>query len=112
MIEWSGIYHILATPFLDDGSLDVEGIPHLIESVLHSGVYGITILGIAGEAHRLSDEERRRVVDLVVKEVRGRVPVAAGVSASGTHLACGYAVMAREHGADAIMLAPPGGARN
>lgn len=112
MIAWSGIYHILATPFLDDGSLDVEGFPRLVDAVLRSGVTGITILGIAGEAHRLTDEERRRVVDAVVKEVRGRVPVAVGVSASGTHLASGFAVMAREHGADAVMVAPPAGARN
>jgi len=112
MLDWSGIYHILATPFLDDGSLDAEGIPRLVDAVLGSGVTGITILGIAGEAHRLTDEERRRVVDAVVKEVRGRVPVAVGVSASGTHLACGYAAMAREHGADAVMVAPPAGARN
>jgi 4-hydroxy-tetrahydrodipicolinate synthase len=112
MIDWSGIYHILATPFLDDGALDVEGIPRLVDAVLGSGVTGITILGIAGEAHRLTDEERRRVVDAVVKEVRGRVPVAVGVSASGTHLASAFAVMAREHGADAVMVAPPVGARN
>ena len=107
MIDWSGIYHILATPFLDDGALDVEGLPRLVDAVLGSGVAGITILGIAGEAHRLSDEERRRV-----KEARGRVPVAVGVSASGTHLASGFAVMVREHGADAVMVAPPAGARN
>ena len=112
MIDWSGIYHILATPFLDDGALDVEGIPRLVDAVLGSGVTGITILGIAGEAHRLTDEERRRVVDAVVKEVRGRVAVAVGVSASGTHLASAFAVMAREHGADAVMVAPPAGARN
>jgi 4-hydroxy-tetrahydrodipicolinate synthase len=112
MIDWSGIYHILATPFLDDGGLDAEGIPRLVDAVLGSGVTGITILGIAGEAHRLTDEERRRVVDAVVKEVRGRVPVAVGVSAAGTHLAAAFAVMAREHGADAVMVAPPAGARN
>ena len=112
MIDWSGIYHILATPFLDDGALDVEGVPRLVDAVLATGVSGLTILGIAGEAHRLTDEERRRMVDAVVKEVRGRVPVAVGVSASGTHLASGFAVMAREHGADAVMVAPPAGARN
>jgi 4-hydroxy-tetrahydrodipicolinate synthase len=112
MIDWSGVYHILATPFLDDGALDVEGVPRLVDAVLATGVSGLTILGIAGEAHRLTDEERRRMVDAVVKEVRGRVPIAVGVSASGTHLACSFAVMAREHGADAVMVAPPAGARN
>lgn len=112
MIAWSGVFHILATPFRDDGALDVEGVPRLVDAVLGTGVEGLTILGIAGEAHRLGDEERRRMVDAVVKEVRGRVPVAVGVSASGTHLASSFAVMAREHGADAVMVAPPAGARS
>ena len=84
MIGWSGIFHILATPFREDGALDVEGLPRLVESALATGVTGLTILGIAGEAHRLTDEERRRVIEIVAKETRGRTPVAVGVSASGT----------------------------
>src|SRR5258708_3359212 len=112
MIAWSGVFHILATPFREDGALDVAGLPRLIESALATGVNGLTILGIAGEAHRLTDEERRRVVETVVKETRGRVPIAVGVSASGTHLATAFARMAREHGADALMVAPPAGLKN
>jgi 4-hydroxy-tetrahydrodipicolinate synthase len=112
MIDWTGIFHILATPFADDGTLDVDGLPRLVEAVLATGVNGLTILGIAGEAHRLTDEERRRVVEGVVKAVAGHVPVVVGVSASGTHLAAGFASTAREHGADAVMVAPPSGARN
>jgi len=112
VIAWSGIYHILATPFREDGALDTAGLPRLIESALATGITGFTILGIAGEAHRLTDEERRRVVETVVKETRGRVPVAVGVSASGTHLATTFARMAREHGADALMVAPPAGLKN
>ena len=112
MIAWSGIFHIMATPFMDGGELDTAGMPRLVESALAAGITGITILGIAGEAHRLTDEERRRVVESVVKEVRGRVPVAAGVSASGTHLATSFTRMAQEHGANALMVAPPAGLKN
>ena len=112
MIDWSGIFHIMATPFRDDGALDVDGIPRLVERVLAAGVRGITILGIAGEAHRLTDEERRRVVERVAKDVGGRVPVVVGVSASGTHLAQAFARMSRDHGADAMMVAPPAGTKN
>jgi 4-hydroxy-tetrahydrodipicolinate synthase len=83
-----------------------------VESALATGITGFTILGIAGEAHRLTDEERRRVVESVVKEVRGRVPVAVGVSASGTHLATAFTRMAQEHGADGLMVAPPTGLKN
>jgi 4-hydroxy-tetrahydrodipicolinate synthase len=111
-IDWSGIYHIMATPFTADGALDVDGLPRLVERALGAGVNGLTVLGIAGEAHRLTDEERRRVVETVVKEVAGRVPVAVGVSASGTHLACAFARMSREHGAAGVMVAPPNGVKN
>jgi 4-hydroxy-tetrahydrodipicolinate synthase len=112
MIAWSGVFHILATPFREDGALDTAGLPRLVECALATGITGFTILGIAGEAHRLTDEERRRVVETVVKETRGRAPVAVGVSASGTHLATAFARMAREHGADALMVAPPAGLKN
>jgi 4-hydroxy-tetrahydrodipicolinate synthase len=112
MIDWSGVFHITATPFTDDGTLDVAGLPRLVECALAAGVRGLTILGIAGEAHRLTDEERRRVVETVVKEVGGRVPVVVGVSASGTHLAAAFARTSREHGASAVMVAPPNGARS
>src|SRR5215510_14208587 len=112
MIEWAGVYHIMATPFTDDGALDVDGLPRLVECALATGISGFTVLGIAGEAHRLTDEERRRVVEIVVKETRGRTPVAVGVSASGTHLATAFARMASEHGADALMVAPPAGLKN
>jgi len=112
MIRWSGIFHVMATPFTDGGDLDSAGLSRLVESALATGISGITVLGIAGEAHRLTDEERRRVVEGVVKETRGRVPVAVGVSASGTHLATSFTRMAQEHGAEALMVAPPAGLKN
>ena len=112
MIEWSGVFHIMATPFADGGELDASGLPRLVEAALATGITGVTLLGIAGEAHRLTDEERRRVVEGVVKEVRGRVPVVVGVSASGTHLATSFTRMAQEHGADGLMVAPPNGLKN
>ncbi len=112
MIDWSGVFHIMATPFTADGDVDLDGLPRLVQAVLAARVTGLTILGIAGEAHRLTDEERRALVERVVKEVAGRVPVAVGVSASGTHLAAAFARMSREHGADAVMIAPPAGVKN
>jgi len=112
MIEWSGVFHIMATPFTDGGDLDASGLPRLVEAALATGITGVTLLGIAGEAHRLTDEERRRVIEGVVKEVRGRVPVVVGVSAAGTHLATSFTRMAQEHGADGLMVAPPNGLKN
>jgi 4-hydroxy-tetrahydrodipicolinate synthase len=111
-IRWAGVFHVLATPLTDDGELDLAGLPHLVDGARGAGVDGLTVQGIAGEAHRLTDEERRRVVQGVVKEARGRVPVVVGISAPGTHLARALGRMAREHGADAVMVAPPQGLRN
>src|SRR5882724_5339960 len=102
----------MATPFTDGGALDRDGLPLLVERALDTGITGFTVLGIAGEAHRLTDDERRHVVETVVKEVRGRVPVAVGASASGTHIAVALARMAQDSGARALMLAPPTGSRN
>ena len=105
MPVWSGIYHVMATPFGDYGALATHALPSLVEAALASGVNGLTVLGIAGEAHRLTDEERRRVVDGVVKEARGRVPVVVGVSASGAH----WPWPSQEWRA---ITAPPAGVRN
>ena len=58
MIDWSEIFHVMATPFTDGGELDTAGMPRLVESALATGITGITILGIAREAHHLTDEER------------------------------------------------------
>jgi hypothetical protein len=102
----------MATPFEEDGTLDVAGIPRFVERAIETGIRGFAVLGIAGEAHRLTDEERRHVVDGVVKEVAGRRPVLVGVSAGGTRLATAVARMARDHGANAAMVAPPNGVRN
>lgn len=112
MIQWAGVYHIMATPFTEAGALDGSSLPGLVNRALETGITGFTVLGIAGEAHRLTDDERRQVVETVVKETRNRVPVAVGVSASGTHLAAALARMARDAGAQALMLAPPNGVKN
>jgi 4-hydroxy-tetrahydrodipicolinate synthase len=112
MIRWSGIFHIMATPFTADGALDASGLKHLVESALATGVDGMTILGIAGEAHKLTDDERVAVMEGVVAAVARRVPVVVGVSAAGTHLAVALARAARRHGADALMVAPPQGVKS
>jgi 4-hydroxy-tetrahydrodipicolinate synthase len=112
MIDWSGIFHIMATPFTESGVLDEPGIAKLLDRAMGTGIRGVTVLGIAGEAHRLTDDERRRVVTATVRALGGRVPVVVGVSAGGFHLASAFARMAREEGAAAVMVAPPNGVKN
>ena len=52
-----GVFAIAATPFAEDGSLDLESTDRMVKFYLDCGVSGLTILGIMGEAHKLAPEE-------------------------------------------------------
>lgn len=79
-----GVYIISATPFQDNGEIDVESTDRLVDFYLDSGVAGLTILGVMGEAPKLSFEESVAFTDRVLKRLNGRVPVVVGVSSAGT----------------------------
>jgi 4-hydroxy-tetrahydrodipicolinate synthase len=98
---------MLVTPFREDGALDEQSLVRLVEHVLASGADGIAVGGLASEAHALSGRERRRVVEVVASRARGRVPVLVTASAESTPLAVDLARHAEQHGATAVMLAPP-----
>ena len=77
-----GVYVISATPFLEDGALDQEGTPQLIDFYLGCGVAGITILGVMGEATMITEAEAAAFVERVIGCVDGRVPVIVGVTST------------------------------
>jgi 4-hydroxy-tetrahydrodipicolinate synthase len=112
MDRLAGVYAILPTAFGEDGSVDYPGIDRLVDFELGAGVHGLKILGILGEAHKLTEEERRKIVDAIVRRVNGRIPVVVGTSAPATDLAIRYSRQAQELGADALMVAPPTNLRN
>jgi len=107
-----GVCTIALTPFTAEGELDEESIDSLSGFYVDSGVHGVTILGIMGEAHKLSDAERRRVTERYISAVGGRVPVVVGCSAAATKVAAERASEAEEAGAAAVMVAPPNNQRN
>jgi 4-hydroxy-tetrahydrodipicolinate synthase len=78
-----GVYIISATPFTDSGDIDTDSTDRLIDFYLESQVNGITILGVLGEAPKLSAEESVSFAERVLKRVAGRVPVVVGVSSAG-----------------------------
>ena len=57
-----GVYIIAATPFTDDGVLDLQSVDRLTDFYLGCGVHGFTLLGMMGEAHKLTTEELIEVV--------------------------------------------------
>ena len=101
-----GVIPILATPFRDDESLDLESWKRLVSFMVDLGVDGITILGVLGESNRLSDDERATLISTAVAVVNRRVPVIVGTSHSGTRVVRGLSRSAQELGADAVMVTP------
>jgi 4-hydroxy-tetrahydrodipicolinate synthase len=107
-----GVYTIALTPFTDKGDLDDKSIGSLSEFYVDAGVHGITILGIMGEAHKLSDAERRAITERYVAAVGGRVPVVVGCSAVATKVVAERVQEAEKAGATAVMVAPPNNQRS
>jgi 4-hydroxy-tetrahydrodipicolinate synthase len=103
---FTGVIPILATPFHDDETLDLESWQRLLEFMVSLGVDGVTVLGVLGESNRLNDEERDTLIETAVTVVRRRVPIVVGASASGTRTVLSLCRMAAERGADAVMVAP------
>ncbi len=110
--ELKGLCTITLTPFKDNGSLDEESLRHLTDFYIQQGVHGLTILGIMGEAHKLTESERLRVMDIVIEQNAGRVPVIVGCSANSTDVAVYLCRKAEEAGASAVMIAPPQNLKN
>ena len=102
-----GVWNIVPTPFLDDDALDIPSLASLTDFVIDRGVDGMTILGVLGEAAKLTDAERLTVIEGVVHRAADRVPICVGVSAPSTARAIGYAQEAQKRGAHSVMLAPP-----
>lgn len=106
-----GVYTISATPFQENGELDLESTDSLTDFYLEKGVDGITILGVLGEAPKLTEEESLAFMRRVLRRVDGRVPVVVGVShVSNLHVQR-MARSAMDEGAAGVMLAPVPGLR-
>lgn len=108
----SGVCTITLTPFTEEGDVDLGGIDSLAELYLDSGVHGLTVLGIMGEAHKLSDIERSTVMQRYITAAADRVPVIVGCSAAATKVAIERVHEAESTGAAAIMVASPNNVRN
>jgi 4-hydroxy-tetrahydrodipicolinate synthase len=103
-----GVYIISVTPFDERGALDLDGTDRLIDFYLRTGVDGITILGVMGEAPKLSHDEAVAFARRVIARA-GKVPVVVGVSAPGLASLAGLTKAVMDLGAAGVMIAPPGG---
>ncbi|MBV8193200.1 MAG: dihydrodipicolinate synthase family protein [Alphaproteobacteria bacterium] len=103
-----GVFIIAATPFTDEGALDHASIDQLTDFYIGCGVTGFTLLGMMGEAHKLTPEESLAVVQRVVARAGDR-QVIVGVSHAGLENVRRLAHEAMIAGAAGVMVAPPAG---
>ena len=101
-----GVFTIAVTPFQPDGSLDWDSIDRMVDFYIAQGATGLTILGIMGEAGKLTAEESVAVVKRVT--ARSSVPIIVGVSAPGFAAMKTLSDAAMDLGAAGLMVAPPG----
>jgi 4-hydroxy-tetrahydrodipicolinate synthase len=106
-LQLEGVYSVLPTPFQSNGDLDEVSLRRVVDLFVAAGVNGVTALGVTGEVARLEDHERRRVLQIVVEQVDGRIGVVAGTTAEGTRTCIAYSEHARGVGATAVMVSPP-----
>lgn len=102
-----GIVPILQTPFGEDGVPDAESLRRLVDHVLQAGAVGVIYPAVASEVHKLAPEERRDLVEVVLNEVAGRVPIIVGVSAGNTADSVAFARHARARGAAGVLAQVP-----
>ena len=103
----TGIFNILATPFHADYTLDDASLKNLVRFQIDKGAHGLTILGVMGEAAKLSVPERQSVIDTVIETVNGEIPVVVGASHPQIQTCIALAAAAFAAGADGVMIAPP-----
>src|SRR3954467_14512903 len=103
-----GVYIIAATPFEDDGALDLASTDRMVDFYLDRLVNGMTILGIMGEAPKLTPDEQQSFMKRVFARTGGKIPVIVGVSNPGTNNLAAFAHSAMEAGEGGVIDPPPG----
>ena len=105
-----GVFTIAATPFLPDGALDIESVDRMVDFYAERGATGLTILGMMGEAGKLTSTESIEIIKRVT--ARTMLPIVVGVSSPGFAAMGALANEAMAAGAAGVMVAPTGGLRS
>ncbi len=106
-MNWSGVFPIAPTPFLESGELDLDGQRRVLDCMIDQQVDAICILANYSEQFALSDAERDTLLDLATTHVAGRVPLIVACSHYATAVAVARARRAEQAGAAMLMMMPP-----
>ena len=106
-LKFQGIFPVAAAPFMSDGAVDLDGLRCLVEFEIKAGADGFVLFGFATEFYKLSESEKLQMLQTVVEQARGRLPVIASVTEQTTDLAVKRAREMEANGAAGLMLLPP-----
>lgn len=106
-MKYEGIMTAMVTPLNERGEIVEKSLRELIDFQIKSQVQSILILGGTGEYVQLNMTEKKRAIDIAVSEVKGRVPVVAGIIEPGLGPTIEIGLYAKAVGADAIMVVTP-----
>src|SRR5512146_2894419 len=104
---WTGCGTALVTPFTSAGDLDEAALRRLVRRQAAAGIHFLVPCGTTGENPTLSLVERRRVVEIVVEETGGSVPVLAGAGGYDTHEVVALAREMASAGASGLLSVTP-----
>ena len=107
MSQYTGIWPVAPTPFHDDGRVDTEGMRRVLDCIIDQGADGICILANFSEQFLISDAERELLTKLCLEHIAERVPVIVTISHFATQIAVSRARLAKDLGADIVMMMPP-----
>ncbi|CAN0417108.1 unnamed protein product, partial [Phaeothamnion confervicola] len=102
-----GIYPMLYAFFDAHGGLDRQAVRRQVQAFVDNGAHGMAVLGLGTEVNKLSDGERRQLLDWVAEELAGRLPLAVTVNAPTVDAQVEFAKFAKSRGASWVILQPP-----
>jgi len=106
-VIWKGIFPALITPLTSDDKPDLRLFEKSLEAQLSAGVHGLVLGGSLGEASTLEDHEKEVLVRTAVKFINNRIPVILNIAEASTKVALRQTQLAKDWGADGLMLLPP-----
>jgi 4-hydroxy-tetrahydrodipicolinate synthase len=104
--KWSGVWVANVTPFKDD-AIDVKTLRIQIERLIDAGIHGICPAGTTGEGSALSDDEFSTVVETVLHETNGKIPVVPGTGSNNTKQTVARTKLAQRLGANGALVVTP-----
>lgn len=105
--RFQGLFPVLQTPVGPGGEIEVDSLRREVDFCVQAGAHGLVFPVLGSEFQFLTDGERHQLVEVVIKQAAGRIPVVAGVAGTVWQVAAEHARHAAGAGADAVIALPP-----